>query len=78
MKQRNSRPAAIEGDAVLVSRIFRNFDLALANSRRGSIGDVVTVHTSSLHELDGLVDTGLGDWVGRLDIACDGGSDGIG
>ena len=75
--EHDSASAAVQGHAVLVPSVLGDLDLALRHDRLLALADVVTVHAARLHEADGLVDTGLGDGVRRLDVAADCGPEGV-
>ena len=61
-----------------MSSVLSNLNLALGNSTRRRVLDIVSVHTSRGHERDGLIDTGLWDGIGSLDISGDDSPDGVG
>lgn len=58
--------------------VLGNLHLTLGHSTRLGILDIVSVHTPSGHERDGLIDTGLWDGIGSLDISGDDSPDGVG
>ena len=76
--QHDGASAAIQCHTVFVASVFRNLHLALANRAGRRVLDIVAIKTSRAHELDGLINARLGDGVGCLDVAGDGGSDGVG
>lgn len=61
-----------------MTSVLSNLHLTLGDSTRLSILDIVSVHTPSGHERDGLIDTGLWDGIGSLDISGDDSPDWVG
>lgn len=61
-----------------MTSVLSNLDLTLGHDTGLSILDIVTVHAPGAHERDGLIDTGLWDGIGGLDISGDDSPDGVG